>query len=84
MSKELIWFWVVFFTAILIFICGVFAGYDIGRSAVTATKESREHRQIELELADVKARLETLERIGVEIELRDTTATWFVKDGKVQ
>jgi hypothetical protein len=39
---------------------------------------------MELELADVKARLATLERIKIEVELRDKTATWFVYNGKVQ
>jgi hypothetical protein len=75
-------FWMVI--VFVFFVFGFVSGYDMGRDAITATKESREHRQIELDLADVKARLATLERVGVEIELRDTTATWFVKDGKVQ
>ena len=59
-------------------------GYRAGSSVVTDTKDSRDHRAMELELADVKARLATLERIGVEIELKDNTSTWFVYNGRVQ
>lgn len=69
---------------IVVCVIGYIIGYDIGSRQVTATKESREHRQIELDLADVKARLATLERIGVEVEVSDRSGTWFVPNGKVQ
>jgi hypothetical protein len=41
-------------------------------------------RQMELDLADMKARLATLERIKIEVELLDRTKTWFVIEGRVQ
>ena len=69
---------------ILAFVGGLFAGYDLGRAAVTDTKESREHWKMELDLANMKSRLATLERIGVEIDVNDRTNTWFVLNGKVQ
>ena len=59
-------------------------GTAIGSDNVTMTKDSRDYRAMELELADVKARLATLERIKIEVELRDTTKTWFVYSGKVE
>ena len=75
----------VFVFAIIISgLIGGTIGTAIGSENVTMTKDSRDYRAMELELADVKARLATLERIKIEIELRDTTKTWFVYEGKVQ
>lgn len=68
------------------FLLGVVAGYcygRIGNYAEAFTQESREHRKLELDIADMESRLATLERIGVEINVRDKTNTWFVLDGKV-
>jgi len=35
-------------------------------------------RRVELELAEIKGRLATLERIGIRIDLMDHTGLWFV------
>ena len=76
-------FGIVAMMAVVFFVSGAI-GYNAGKDAVTKTKDSQEHWQLELELADVKARLATLERIGVEVNLNDRTGTWFVLNGKVQ
>jgi uncharacterized protein involved in tellurium resistance len=75
-----------FVTCVVIFavLAGGVVGYGVGNKIVTMTKDSRDHRAMELEIADVKARLATLERIKIEVELRDKTATWFVYNGRVQ
>jgi uncharacterized protein involved in tellurium resistance len=75
-----------FVTAVIIFavLVGGVIGYGIGNKIVTMTKDSRDHRALELELADVKARLATLERIKIEVELKDKSGTWFVHSGKVE
>ena len=41
-------------------------------------------RQVEIDLADVKERLATLERIGVEIHITDHTGIWLVSGGSAE
>ena len=41
-------------------------------------------RQVEIDLADMKHRLSTLERIGVEIHVTDHTGIWLVSGGKAE
>jgi hypothetical protein len=73
-----------------IYLCGVVfgLGFACGAAmqtyycdgAATFSQESREHRQLELDITDVKSRLATLERIGVEIELIERSGMWAIKD----
>jgi hypothetical protein len=79
------WMILVLMIAILFSVLASLAiGVSIGSDNVTMTKDSRDYRRLELELADVKARLATLERIRIEVELKDKSGTWFVLNGKVQ
>ena len=79
------WFTWFFLAALfVVYMIGCVSGYDVGRNVVTLTKDSRDLRRVECDLADVKARLATLERVRVEVELTDKTNTWFVRDGVVQ
>jgi biotin operon repressor len=41
-------------------------------------------RQVEIDLADVKHRIATLERIGVEIHVTDHTGIWLVSGGSAE
>jgi len=41
-------------------------------------------RQVEIDLADVKERLATLERIGGEIHITDHTGIWMVSGGSAE
>ena len=64
MSKR---FFCTMILAFWCFGCGIFVGYHAGNKHTTYTRDHREHKELECDLADVKARLATLERIGVEI-----------------
>jgi len=79
------WFTWFFLAALFVaYMGGCIVGNDFGKDAATETKETRDYRRLELKCADMEARLATLERIKIEVELRDKTATWFVYNGKVQ
>ena len=79
------WFTWFFLAALfVVYMIGCAVGYDLGSDSVTLTKDSRDLRRVECDLADVKARLATLERVRIEVNLTDKTNTWFVKDGKVE
>ena len=82
MTRLQICFWLAIM--VVAFLIGCVSGYDVGRNVVTITKDSRDIRRVECDLADVKARLATLERVRIEVNLTDKTSTWFVKDGKVE
>ena len=70
---------------IIVFIFGVYSlGVLDGKRQTTFSTDSREHRRLELELSDMKSRLETLERINIQVDIKDKTNTWFVYDGKVE
>ena len=58
------WFTWFFLAALfVVYMIGCVSGYDVGRNVVTLTKDSRDLRRVECDLADVKARLATLERV---------------------
>ena len=84
MKESNAYFWITFSVVLGIFFIGILIGRDIGKNEVSLTKDSRDIRRVECDLADVKARLATLERVRIEVNLTDKTSTWFVKDGKVE
>lgn len=65
--KNIVKLFAILIVANLLVGSAYYVGYIDGQQTNTVTQDHIEHRQIELELAEVKERLATLERIGVEI-----------------
>lgn len=74
----------ILITAILIFFAGMYAGFRIGQDYITTTNDHMEYQQIENELADLKARVNQLERMRVTIDVVDHTGLWMVSNATIQ
>lgn len=74
-------------TGVLAFCMSFFIIAVMGLYAeIKQERESQHHylRVMELQVAEIKARLETLENIGVEINILDHSGLWMVTNANIE
>jgi len=66
--------WVVAAIIVAAYWLGIFDGMDY----IAFTRDSRDYRRMESKASDLGARVKALERIGIEIELKQRDGIWLV------